>query len=318
MSTRERVLEALRAAGDAGVSGETLAKELGVSRAAIAKHVGALQAAGYEIAAAPGRGYRLLGAPDLPIPEEVAPLLREPLWVRVEGGEETGSTNDDARALARAGAPEGTAVVAARQTAGRGRLGRRWSSPPGGAYLSAVLRPGVAPADASTLALAVGIGVARAIESMGGSPELKWPNDVLLAGGKVAGILLEMAAESDRVEWTVAGVGLNVRRPQDAQEGASYLSDIAPGVRTAVAAAAVLDEIAKAYGEWTRLGFAGLRDEYERRHSLGGKRVTVRDAMGVIRAEGDVRGIDEDGRLIVAGADGGERRIAAGEVTLRG
>ena len=147
MTTRDAVLAALRDAGPAGVSGERLARELGVSRVTVGNHVGALREAGYEIEASPGTGYRLVAAPDLPLPSEVRPLLTQGFWTRLEGGGATASTNDDARRLARDGAPEGTVVLASEQTGGRGRLGRAWSSPVGGAYLSAVLRPTVAPAE---------------------------------------------------------------------------------------------------------------------------------------------------------------------------
>ena len=134
-------------------------------------------------------------------------LLRSGLWTDLSGGGETGSTNDDARALARAGAEQGTVVLASRQIAGRGRLGRTWESPEGGAYLSAVLRPAVSPSDVSSLALVIALGVAEALEGLGLTPSVKWPNDVLVDGAKLAGVLLEMAAEADRVDWVVVGVG---------------------------------------------------------------------------------------------------------------
>jgi BirA family biotin operon repressor/biotin-[acetyl-CoA-carboxylase] ligase len=321
MTTRRAVLEALREAGSAGVSGEAIAASLHVSRVAVGKHVAALRAAGYEIAAAPGSGYVLASAPDLPLPDEVEPLLETAgFWRDLSGGRETGSTNDDARELARTGAPEGTVVLASRQLRGRGRLGREWESPDGGVYLSVVLRPAVAPLEAPSLALAVALGVARGLERLGATPRLKWPNDVLLRDGKLAGILLEMSAESDRVEWVVAGIGVNVRRPADgaASPVAAYLDDAAPGVRLAEAAAAELDGIARAYAEWLAGGFAALRPDYEARFALAGQAVTVRDLMGDVRADGVVAGVDDEGRLLVRAADGGVVPVTAGEVTLRG
>lgn len=318
MSTRERVLEALSLAGDEGVSGQRLADELGVSRTAVAKHVSALESEGFRIEARAGRGYRLVAAPELSTPAGVRPLLTSGLWTRLEGGAETGSTNDDARALARAGAPEGTVVLAARQTAGRGRLGRSWSSPEGGAYLSAVLRPAVSPAEAATLALATGIAVARALESFGAAPLLKWPNDVLLGQGKAAGILLEMAAETDRVEWIVVGIGMNVVRPGGLRhERAAYLSDQAASATPAAVAARVLEELACVYALWLADGFAGLRADYDRRNSLKRCVVTVSDSGGEVRATGRAVEVDSDGRLVVETETGSLLRIVAGEVTLR-
>lgn len=316
MRTRDSVLAALRSAGDAGMSGERIAESLGVSRVAVSKHVAALRSLGYGIEATPATGYRLVSSPDAALPTEIEPLLRDPLWVQVEGAEQTGSTNDDARALARAGAPEGALVVAARQTAGRGRLGRTWVSAEGGAYLSAVLRPPIAPADAGPLALVVALGAARGLETLGVRPALKWPNDLELAGGKLAGVLLEMAAEGDLVDWVVAGVGLNVRKPQTAQPRAAYLSDELADVRIAVAAAAVLDGIAAAYRSWLAGGFAPMVLEYEARSSLMATVVTVRDALGNVRASGTVTGVDAGGRLLVAGESGVEA-VSSGEVTLR-
>lgn len=318
MSTRDDVLSALRDAGEAGVSGELLAGELGVSRVAVGKHVKTLRAEGYGIDAAPGSGYVLSAIPDAPLPAEVTSHLRSTLWRRLEGGGETGSTSDDARTLAREGASDGTVVLASSQTAGRGRLGRDWVSPTGGAYFSAVLRPGVGLADVSALSLVVGLGVARGLIALGIDSRLKWPNDVLLSDGKVAGVLLEMAAEADAVEWVVVGVGLNVRRHSTSPsvKTAAYLSDERGDVRIASAVAAVLDGIAEVYAEWLARGFSALRDEYESRSSLIGESVTVRDRDGAVRGSGEVLGVDVGGRLRLAGPDG-EIAIAAGEVTLR-
>ena len=320
MTTRSTVLEALRLAGEKGLSGEALALRLGVSRVAVGKHVAALRDAGYEIAAVPGSGYRLIAAPDLPLPAEVEPLLGSALWIALQGGGATGSTNDDARALARAGAPEGSVVLASRQLSGRGRLGRAWTSPSGGVYLSAVLRPAVTPAEVASLALAAALGVVLGLERLGVRAQLKWPNDVLFGDGKLAGVLLEMSAEADSVDWVVAGVGLNVRRPSrvaDAAPGAAYIDDAAPGVGLAQAAAAELDGIAGAYERWREAGFAALRADYEARFALTGIDVQVTDLLGTVRAAGIVEGIDDAGRMLVRANDGAQCAVVAGEVTLR-
>ncbi len=299
------------------MSGEVLAERLGVSRVAVAKHVGTLRGSGYVIEAAPGSGYRFRSAPDTPLPDEVTPLLDSTFWLDLRGGGSTGSTSDDARSLAAKGAPEGTVVLASRQTAGRGRLGRSWESPDGGVYFSAVLRPQVAPVAVSSLALAVALGVARGLESLGFEPRLKWPNDILLATGKVAGILLEMSAEADRVDRVIVGVGLNVRPPASGSfPGAAYLADDATEVRVAPVTAAVLDGIAEAYEAWREHGFSEVRDEYARRSALDGSDVSVRDLQGTVRAHGTVVGVDSEGRLLVEAA-GGVSAVSSGEVTLR-
>lgn len=314
--TRLAVLASLRGARPGGVSGESLAHTLGVSRAAVAKHVDALRRRGYAIEAVPGRGYRLLASPDAPLPEEVAPLLEHAVWLSLQGGGATSSTNDDCKRLARAGAPEGTVVLASEQTGGRGRLGRGWVSPEGGAYFSLVLRPRLSPAQMPTMALAVSLGVCLGLERLGARAMLKWPNDVHLGGGKVAGVLVEASAETDRVEWAVAGCGLNVRRPVSPVAGAAYLEDVlgsSPGI--ARAAAACLDGVAETYERLASAGFAALLSEYSRRSVLEGRRVRVRDASGDTLAEGVAEGVDAEGRLLVR-SGAAVVAMALGDVTL--
>jgi len=316
VTTRDLVLAGLKEAGETGLGGEELARALGVSRVAVSKQVGALRSMGYVIDASPRAGYRLRSSPDAAVPTEVRPLLADPLWVRVEGGAETGSTNDDARVLATAGAPEGTLVIAARQRSGRGRLGRSWESPEGGAYVSAVLRPPVAPAQAGPLALVIALGIARGLEQVGLEPGLKWPNDVWLGGGKVAGVLLEMTAEGDRVRWLVAGFGLNVRRTASSPKQAAYVSDVAPGVGVPAVAAAAIDGVAQAYRDWLGAGFSALSREFDRRSVLAGREVTVRDADGEVRFCGRAEGVDQTGRLRLL-TERGVQAVVAGDVTLR-
>jgi BirA family transcriptional regulator, biotin operon repressor / biotin---[acetyl-CoA-carboxylase] ligase len=308
------VLDALRA-GTGGVSGEQLACELGVSRVAVRKHVEALRELGYGIEARPGEGYRLLSAPDAPIPFEVRSLLAGDFVTRLEGGGVTGSTNDDARDLAIAGAPEGTAVLARQQTKGRGRMGRTWSSPGGGVYASIVLRPEVELPDAVVLPLVAGLGVARALERFGVHALLKWPNDILAPDGrKLGGVLLEGLSEGWQIAWVVAGVGVNVRT---APEGAAFIDESSDRrVPLAEAAAAVLEGVGEAYRTWKTGGFAPFREEYEARAWLSGREVTVSDARGGVVASGTVRGIDGQGRLLVESA-AGVVPVSSGEVTLR-
>lgn len=273
-------------------------------------------------------------ASDALIPLEVAPLLRSVMWTDLRGGGPTGSTNDDVRALAAAGAPEGLVVLATEQRAGRGRLGRDWVSAPGGVYCSVLLRPAMSAAELSPLALVVGLGIALGLESLGARVALKWPNDVLDAGAgsKLAGILLEGMTEGERTAWIVAGFGVNVRRseapgvaaaiaaapePADAPAPA-YLDDITSSpVPLASVAAATLDGLADAYATFASLGFAAsLRAEYESRLSLTGEPVRVSDPYGTPIAEGTCEGIDEWGRLVVRGGGDGVH-VPAGDVTLR-
>ncbi len=314
-SRRAQIAAELVAAGADGVSGERLGEKLGISRMAIAKHVTALREAGYGITAVRGEGYRLHSLPVALAAVEVERLLSDSLWEHVGGSRETGSTNDDCKELARAGAPCGTVVLSGRQTGGKGRLGRTWVSPEGGVYLSALLKPSCGPSDIAPLAPACALGVVRGLESLGVECSVKWPNDVLIGDRKVAGVLLEMSAEADQINWIVVGCGINVTRGDSCFENAAFVTDHADVVPSNVAVA-VLDGIAGVYGEFQAGGFAALRAEYEAHHMLSGRVVMVHDGTGRMVAAGEAVGVDDDGRLLVRDASG-IVPVVAGEVTLR-
>jgi len=261
---------------------------------AVAKHVAALRASGYTIEASPGSGYALTAGPDRLLAVEVAARVHSDLWTRFEGGGPTDSTMEDARSLARAGAVEGTVVLSSEQRQGRGRMGRTWSSPEGGVYLSMLLRPAMAPAGVAALSPSVALGVAQGLGSLGVHALVKWPNDVVLEDGKVAGVLLEMVAEADRIAYVIAGVGLNVARGSEPFQGAAYLEDaLGQGLDPNAVAAAVLDGVADAYEVFTSRGFAALREGFSARSVLKGADVQVKDAMGSIVVSGTVSGVDD-------------------------
>lgn len=313
---RTAVLAALRDA-PGGVSGETLATRLGVSRVAVRKHVEALRGMGYQVSARPGEGYQFVSSPDAPLPLEVAPLLSTGLCRRIEGGLSTGSTNDDAKMLALGGADEGTCVLAAEQTNGRGRLGRPWHSPKGGVYASMVLRPGVQTPEAIVLPLVVGLGVARGLDRLGLHALVKWPNDLYEPSGrKIAGVLCEGLSEGWLISWIVAGVGVNVRRAPKGQEATCVDEMLGRKMPLPDVAAAVIDGVAEAYERWCAEGFEPLRAEYEGRSWLAGRDVLVSDSRGRLLADGRAEGVDATGRLLV-GTTGGQVAISAGDVTLR-
>lgn len=330
------MLAALRMAGDCGVSGEVMALELGISRVAVAQHIAALRSEGYVIQAQHGRGYRLVFSPDLPLPYEVRPLLKGS-FTHLRGGGETGSTNDDAKLQGREGAPEGTVVLASRQTVGHARLGRAWKSPEGGLYLTVLLRPEAAPHQTVALGLLTGLSVIRALEGLGVIPlVLKWPNDIfvlphaIFPGGKLVGVLSEMATQVQLVDFIVVGVGINVNRSDRGEESsledggkyeAAYLSDVFGEAtpRLAAVAATVIDNFETLYRQWVAAdySFVGFRDEYERRLGIMGDQVCVSSSNGRVIAEGEVMGIDEVGCLLVRAADGSVSHVPSGDVTLR-
>lgn len=323
MSTRAKLVELL-ASGEGFVSGAELARRLGISRNAVWKHVESLREEGWDVETAHSRGYRIVRRPD-PLDESVitAALCTRLLGRRLVCAPVTGSTNDDAAALARRGEPEGTVVVADAQTAGRGRLGRGWVSVRGlNLYMSVLLRPAVPPGAAPQLSLVAGVAVARAIEAEGVETRIKWPNDVLLGGRKVCGILTELEAEADRVEFVIVGIGVNLNsRPEHFPP---ELRDIATSVGLAAGrpverarfAARLLGELEHCYDRYIEAGFGALAGEWNGRSALTGRRVTVagaaRDAVS-----GSCAGIDGDGALLLV--EGATRhRVLAGDVTVLG
>lgn len=211
----------------------------------------------------------------------------------------TDSTSDRARALAAAGAPHGTLVTASEQTAGRGRQGRAWSAPPGRALLcSVVLRD-----PPRLLPLAAGVAVAEAI---GQGARLKWPNDVLLEGGKVAGILAEGRPQEG---WAVLGAGVNVAvRPEDLP--AELRSTAATLGREPAAIEELLGAVLRSLGEWLGAPDGEVLEAFRERDALAGRRVAWAGGAGV------ASGVDGDGRLVVTSADGAARALEAGEVHL--
>jgi BirA family biotin operon repressor/biotin-[acetyl-CoA-carboxylase] ligase len=226
----------------------------------------------------------------------------------------TGSTNDDALAAARAGAPHGATFVADAQTRGRGRRGHGWTSPPGeNLTFSVLLRPALAAARSSALTLAVGLAVRDAAAARVGVPVgLKWPNDVVAAGRKLGGILLESQLRGDRVAAVVAGVGLNVAMREIPPEIAGIATSLAllgaedPGREELLAS--VLAQIERRLGDYEASGLATMLDELRRHDALLGSRVRV-DAV-----EGVARGIDAQGALLVEQANGATCAVMAGEV----
>ena len=233
----------------------------------------------------------------------------------------TDSTNSRAAEAAENGAPHGTVVCADAQTGGRGRFDRHWESPPGvNLYLSLLLRPSIDPRQAPQLTLVTAVALAKAVEEAAGiSAQLKWPNDLYLAGKKAAGVLAEMSTDADRLRHVVIGVGLNVNAeeshfPDILRRGATSLR-LATGksFRRADILARFLDRFAESYRDFLSGGLAPLLPEWNRRSLLSGKRVVLRCREGDMR--GVAAGVDEAGMLLFR-QDGvnREERIHSGEI----
>ena len=321
--SEELVLSFLAEAGDEYVSGEAISDKLGLTRAAVWKHVEALRAQGYRIDAVPARGYRLAAVPDRLTPLEIRPLLNtHDLGQTLHWYEEVGSTSDRAKELAEEGAEHGEVVIAEAQTAGRGRRGRAWVSPPRrNLYFSVVLRPDLPPARAPELTLVASLAICDALRQAGVAAGIKWPNDVLASGRKIAGVLTELAAEPDRVHWVVVGAGVNVnaRRedfPEELRgEATSVLLERGQPAPRALLAAACFTALEDWVDRHAEEGFAPIRDAWRARSVTLGREVLVREATRELR--GVAEDIDEAGALLVRTPAGVERVLAADVALLR-
>jgi len=313
---RSLLLDRLRSAGGGTVSGGGLALELGVSRSAVWKQVQHLRAAGYDVRGAAGAGYRLAdGETDLEPLSSAELVCRDRRLVgRVLHVLRTvDSTNALARQMGLEGTPAGTAVVAEAQTAGRGRHGRRFISSPGGVYLSVVLRPTIPPAQAGRLTLLGAVAVCEALERAAGvSPAIKWPNDILLAGGKVCGILLEMVAREDCVDFVVLGVGVNVRSAPAGVGATSLWAEGARIPRVGVAAA-LLERLDADYAAFEAGRWPELLTAWRRRSATLGEDVRIEPGDGP-PFTGRAVDVTTEGALLV---DTGlaVRTVYAGDVT---
>ncbi len=314
--TRERLLARLRASQGRPLSGEALARELGISRSAVWKHIQKMRAGGFAVAGSAGTGYRFeMGEDRGPAPLAAADLVSPARGVvgRVLHVLRTvDSTNRVARELGLAGTPDGTTVLAEEQTAGRGRRGRSFASPRGGVYLSTVLRPALAPAEAGRLTLAASLAVCRTLEVLGLEPRIKWPNDVLLPAGKVCGILLEMVAREDAVDFVVVGIGLNVHHAPPGV-GATAVWDSGPRVPRVQVARSLLEELDRVYGRLLAGGWSEELGAWRARCGTLGSQVRISLGEGRV-LEGVAREVTTDGALMVA-TEGGMQLVYAGDVT---
>jgi len=322
--TAKLLLEQLKLEQGRWVSGEELSRLFQVSRTAVWKHVCALKTEGYGIDSATRKGYLLREIPDLLRPQE----LREGLkTVCIGQGEiryfdQTDSTNLRAKAMAADGAPEGTLVIAEEQTQGRGRRGRDWFSPPGaGVYLSLIIRPDILPQEAPRFALLTAAAVAEAVREITTlETKIKWPNDILIGGRKLGGILTEISMEMDKVEYMIVGLGLNVNLareafPSDLQGlGTSIHAEMGRPLPRLPLVRRILERFEETYNEYQRNGFASIRRRWQDFMDMSGRKVAV-DAMGR-RFTGEVMDFDEDGYLVVREHNGGPVRLFSGDVSF--
>lgn len=320
---KEEILRLLRSA-DGYISGQELCNRFGVSRTAVWKAINQLKEAGYEIEAQQNKGYRLMAAPDLMTEAEIKSLMHTE-WVAREVlyFDTIDSTNTKAQELAEKGYPSGTLVVADKQESGKGRRGRSWVSPSGtGIFMTLMIKPDINPNNASMLTLVAALAVAKAITSVTGEEAMiKWPNDIVVNGKKVCGILTEMNAQFDYINHIVVGIGINVHNesfPEEISQMASSLMIEAGGKRfhRAQIIAETMAYFEQYYDTFLKTqDLSALVREYDELLVNRNKSVRVLDPKEPF--DGKAMGITPKGELIV---DTWESRklVSSGEVSVRG
>jgi BirA family transcriptional regulator, biotin operon repressor / biotin---[acetyl-CoA-carboxylase] ligase len=314
------IVGALRKKHSGFMSGEEISSAMGFSRASVWKYINKLRDEGYDIEASTHLGYRLISSPDKLYGYEIASGITTRAFGRKEiyHHETIPSTNDSAYAIAEGGAAEGALVIAESQTRGKGRMGREWVSPKGGGiYMSLVLRPDAETDEIPAITLIASSAIARALKKICRiDVGVKWPNDVLVDGKKLCGILTEIKAQTDRVEFLVLGIGLNVNTPADKlpPEGTSLKELLGREVNRLDLAKRILAEFEDVYSVFSRKGFRALRKECKKLSSVLGKRVKIEEHRRLIT--GLAVDIDEKGALIIEDSKGTHQRVFSGDVVL--
>lgn len=321
---KQQIVKLLKSAGGDFVSGQLISEKLNVSRAAIWKYMNALKEEGYEIESVSRKGYRLIESADVLTSSEVEKYLtttsigRNLVYFKT-----IGSTNDEAKRIA-FNTVNGTVVVSEEQTNGRGRLGRVWSSPIGkGIWMSVVLKPDIIPEKVSRITLIGAAAVCKALQEMGVEPQIKWPNDLLLSKKKLCGILTEMSAELNHVNYIVMGIGINVNI--ELEEYPEELREVATSLKIATGEefnrqelmARILNNLEKLYTEFVEKDDMSESIRVCKENSLLiGEKVFLIERGG--KREVKVIDIDEAGELIVINENGEMETIISGEVSVRG
>lgn len=306
------------------LSGQQLCEQFQVSRTAVWKCIEQLKKEGYQIEAVRNKGYRLMESPDVIDGREIQSLLHtswagKPLYYY----EETDSTNTRAKADGEKGAPHGALYVADKQVTGKGRRGRIWQSPSGtSVYMTILLRPKMEPVKAPQITLLMALAAVDAIrKTLGLEAGIKWPNDVVIDGKKVCGILTEMSSEPDLINYVVVGIGTNVNQdtfPEELKEKATSLKlEAGEKVNRSQIAAAIIENFERYYDIFARTeDLSELQETYNQVLVNREREVLVLEPGHEYEAY--ALGINEKGELIVRTGNGEEKHVFAGEVSVRG
>lgn len=303
------------------LSGQEIGEKLGVSRAAVWKAIESLRKEGYVIEAVTNKGYKLIESGDLLNAADVQAGLnttfvgREMIVI-----DSVDSTNNYLRQKALEGVAEGAVAIAHEQTLGKGRRGKAWMSQKGhGLWMSVLVKPPIQPNEASKLTLVAGLSVCQALRNLGYDASIKWPNDIIIKNKKVCGILAEMTAQVEAIEFVVIGIGINTNVksfPQELENIAISLKIISGAdVKRSEVAAEVLNEFEKNYNLYIKNGFLSLKEEYETNCITLNQEVQI---IGKNGFEGFATAISDEGELVVRKADGRKEIVYSSEVSVRG
>ncbi len=316
------IAKAFAKAGEDYISGQALADLVGCSRVAIWKHIDQLRQEGYKIEAVKKKGYRLLNKLDtLSATDILMGLQTKFVGQSVHSYETVTSTQIIARELAGDGTADGTVVISDEQTEGTGRLKRKWHSPSnGGIWLSMILRPDIPPYQAPQLTLLTAVSVVQTLQDFGVKAGIKWPNDVLVNGRKIAGILTELHAESDQIHHVIIGVGMNMNQPLESFP--DELKEIATSVliekKQRVDRSEFLQCFFKNFEDiyllFLEKGFEPIKELWEKHSNTIGKIVTVQNLHSSIT--GRATGINHDGVLIIVDEEQKSHLVYSGDITV--
>lgn len=322
---KEKILQELKNRAGQYISGEEISSGLNVSRTAVWKYINQLKNMGYVIESQTKKGYMLIESPDSILPQEIKENIdTEFIGQTIKFLDEVDSTNIYAKRLAEEDFVDGTVVLAEEQLKGKGRMGRAWASPRGkGIWMTIMLKPRINPSDAAKITLLTACAVCTAIEEVCGiNPKIKWPNDIVLNGKKLCGILTEMNVELDEINYLIVGIGVNVNTDQS--DFPEELHNIATSIKIEKGnsvirrklVGTIINKFEKYYKAFVSKG--SIKDyisEYKERSAVLGKEVRVLSAS--LDTQGTVVDISEEGQLLLKQKDGSIKEIISGEVSVR-
>lgn len=313
---RKEIIRLLKQSEGNPVSGQEIGEKLGITRAMVWKYIRALRKEGYDIRSSPKIGYTLDAYPDRIDSDELGTILRTSLiGTDIRYYSELGSTNNTAREIA-AKVTEGTVVIAETQTNGRGRLGTEWQSASGGIWLSLILKPSIPLENVSKITLVAGIAVTNTLRALNVDAHIKWPNDVLVKGKKICGILTEVSAEVEKVDHIILGIGINANvklsdlKDEIRNNSTSIANELGKAIDRTTFLADLFYELEQQYIRFKTKQFTDIVDEWINLSDTIGKEVKITTPNKII--EGKAVGITERGALVVIDRNGNRQEIIAG------